>query len=98
MNTPIKETSGLAISSLVFGIASWFVIPFIGSIVAVIAGHMARKNIRLNPETKQGDALAIAGLILGWLNILTMVIMLIFFGGIILSLLAGLGIAIGTQP
>jgi Domain of unknown function (DUF4190) len=97
MNTPIKQTSTMAITSLAFGIASWFVIPLLGSIIAVITGHMARKEIRLNPDTKQGDGLAIGGLVLGWLNILTMVVVIIFFGGLILSILAALGIVIGTQ-
>jgi hypothetical protein len=86
MNTSNKETSALAITSLVSGIASWIIIPVIGSIIAVITGHMARREIRLNPETKQGDGLAIGGLILGWLNILTWLVVMLFFGGLILAM------------
>jgi Domain of unknown function (DUF4190) len=86
-----KEVSALAITSLIFGIASWIVIPILGSIVAIITGHMARGDIRRNPDTKQGDGLAIGGLILGWLNVLIGVIVVLFFGGVIL---AALGIAL----
>jgi hypothetical protein len=86
MNTSNKENSALAITSLVSGIASWIIIPVIGSIIAVITGHMARREIRLNPETKQGDGLAIGGLILGWLNILTWLAVMLFFGGLILAM------------
>jgi hypothetical protein len=86
-----KEVSALAITSLVFGIASWIFIPILGSIVAIITGHMARGDIRRNPDTKQGDGLAIGGLILGWLNVLIGVIIVLFFSGVIL---AALGIAI----
>jgi hypothetical protein len=88
-----KEVSALAITSLVFGIASWIFIPILGSIVAVITGHMARGEIRRNPDTKQGDGLAIGGLILGWLNVLIGVIVVLFFGGVIL---AALGIAMSA--
>ena len=93
MNTTTKETSVLAITSLVCGILGWTLLPWLGSIVAVITGHMARKEIRLNPAAKEGDGLALAGLILGWsmiiLSIVTLIIILLFFGG----LLAVLGVA-----
>jgi len=93
MNTTAKETSVLAITSLVCGILGWTLLPWLGSIVAIITGHMARKEIRANPDTKEGDGLALAGLIMGWammiVSILTVIVILLFFGGI----LAALGIA-----
>jgi len=93
MNTPLKETSPLAIVSLVSGILGWTLLPWLGSIVAIITGHMARSEIRANPATKDGDGLALAGLIMGWamvvLSILTILVIMLFFGG----LLAFLGIA-----
>ena len=93
MNTPLKETSPLAIASLVSGILGWTLLPWLGSIVAIITGHMARSEIRANPTTKDGDGLALAGLIMGWamiaLSILTILVIMLFFGG----LLAFLGIA-----
>ena len=93
MNTPVKETSPLAIVSLVSGILGWTLLPWLGSIVAIITGHMARSEIRANPATKEGDGLALAGLIMGWamiaLSILTILVIMLFFGG----LLAFLGVA-----
>lgn len=93
MNTPLKETSPLAIASLISGILGWTLLPWLGSIVAIITGHMARSEIRANPATKDGDGLALAGLIMGWamiaLSILTILVIMLFFGG----LLAFLGIA-----
>jgi len=86
MNSPAKETSVMAIVSLVSGILGWTIAPFLGSIIAVITGHMARSDIRKNPTTKEGDGLALAGLILGWVNILTWVIGIIFFGGMLLAM------------
>lgn len=61
------QTNGMAIASLIFGIASWFVFPFIAAILAIIFGHVARGQIRRQGE--QGGAMAIIGLILGYLNL-----------------------------
>ncbi len=87
MNTTAKETSVLAITSLVCGILGWTLLPWLGSVVAVITGHMARKEIRLNPATKEGDGLALAGLIMGWsmiiVSIVSVIIAILFFGGIL---------------
>ncbi|HEY6894015.1 MAG TPA: DUF4190 domain-containing protein [Rhodanobacteraceae bacterium] len=70
MNSIPVRTSGTAVASLVFGILSWCVLPFIGAILAVIFGHSARGEIRRAPPgTIEGDGLAIAGLILGWAHL-----------------------------
>src|SRR5215813_8123800 len=56
MNAIAPRTSGTAIASLVFGILSWCVLPFIGAILAVIFGHSAHNEIRRAPPgTIEGD-------------------------------------------
>ena len=89
MNANIKQTSSLAIVSLVSGILGWTLLPMLGSIVAIITGHMARSEIRRNPDTMEGDGLAIAGLIMGWaviglcvLFVILVIIAIVFFGGL----------------
>lgn len=81
-----KRTSALAIASLVTGILGWSFLPFVGSIVAVITGHMARAEIRRNPDSLDGDGLALVGLCLGWISILVSLIaiclVLLFLGGL----------------
>ncbi len=97
MNAPAKKTSTLAIVSLSTGIAGiilgWNFVPFLASIIAVITGHMARKEIRNSNGMIEGDGLALAGLITGWamiiLSILGLILIVLFFGGI----LAFLGMA-----
>lgn len=82
MNSMPPRTSGTAVGSLVFGILSWCVLPFIGAILAVILGHTARNEIRRAPPgTIEGDGFALAGLILGWahLAIFIAVILFVFF-------------------
>ena len=86
MNANIKQTSNLAIISLVSGILGWTLVPWLGSIVAIITGHMARAEIRRNPDTMEGDGMAVGGLVLGWLSIVLTVLVVIgiilFFGGL----------------
>ena len=83
---PTRQTSALAITSLVSGILGWTLLPFLGSIAAIITGHMARKEIRNAPERLEGDGLAIGGLLLGYLQlvltVLGVLLLFLFFGGI----------------
>lgn len=67
-----QSTNVLAVVSLISGIV-W--LCWIGSIAAVITGHVARKQIRRSGE--QGDGLAVAGLVLGYLGALTGVTMIV---------------------
>ncbi|HWR47349.1 MAG TPA: DUF4190 domain-containing protein [Pseudonocardiaceae bacterium] len=68
-----RPTNGFAIASLVLGII-W--IYWIGSILALIFGYIARKQIRERGEG--GGGLAIAGIVLGWVGIGVLALFLIF--------------------
>jgi apolipoprotein N-acyltransferase len=88
MNSPATApTSTAAIISLVAGILAWLALPPLGAIVAVVAGHMARTEIRQSAGTLQGDGLAVAGLVLGYLQfVLGLLAIMVFaavFGGIL---------------
>lgn len=63
------QTSTFAIASLVTSLVSWFIIPFIGGIVAVVLGHIARNEIRKSNGTISGGGMALAGLIIGYIQI-----------------------------
>jgi hypothetical protein len=63
---PAQPTSGLAIGSMVCGIAEIFTLGF-AAIPAIILGHIARAQIKRTGE--RGDGMAIAGLVLGYLSI-----------------------------
>jgi quinol-cytochrome oxidoreductase complex cytochrome b subunit len=87
-------TSTTAIVSLIGGILAWTVLPLIGMVVALIAGHMARNEIRRAGGQLGGDGLAIAGLILGYAQLVITVIgccAIIAIGGLTL-----LGASAGT--
>lgn len=96
MSIPVKTTSTFAIISLVAGILGWTLLPLLGSVGAIITGHMARGEIRKSAGAIDGDGFAIAGLVLGWgsviVAILSVLLVVVFFGGIA-ALLAWLGLS-----
>jgi Domain of unknown function (DUF4190) len=65
---PYKSgTNGIAIASLVSSLVGLFFLPFVGTVVGVVLGHVARRRIANEPQ--DGDGFAIAGLIIGYLGI-----------------------------
>jgi hypothetical protein len=45
-----QRTSGKAVAALVLGIAGWLVAPFILSVLGIVFGTLARKEIAANPS------------------------------------------------
>ena len=89
-----SETHPLALLSLICGILAWVAFPILGSLVAIVCGHAALKQLRHPLNEQQGEVLAKAGLILGWLQIGLIVLATAFYVGLILlaGALSGLGI------
>lgn len=65
------RTNGFAVASLVCGIAAYvvFFASVILVILAVVFGHLARRQIRASGGVQRGNGLAMAGLILGYIGI-----------------------------
>jgi hypothetical protein len=79
MNAVYPRTSSLAIVSLIFGILAYLFLPFFGAVIAVVCGHSARSEIRRAPPgTVEGDGLAVAGLVLGWIQLAFTAIAIVF--------------------
>ena len=68
-------TNGLAIASMVAGL---FWMWWIGSVIAVIFGHVALKQIARDGQSGRG--MAIAGLVLGYIGLATLVVTLLAVG------------------
>jgi len=64
-----KKDSALSIVSLVSGLVGWTFIPVVGAIAAIITGHLAKKEIRDSGGALGGDGMALAGLILGYVQL-----------------------------
>ncbi|MFT5680188.1 MAG: hypothetical protein ACI8RZ_001094 [Myxococcota bacterium] len=89
-----KQNNSLAIISLILGLCGLFgLLPLIGSILAIILGHMARRQIAANPE-QDGDGLALTGLLSGYIGLVLactgFLVMMMFFGGSLVAMLAAI--------
>lgn len=70
-----QHTNGLAVASLVLGII-W--LYWLGSILALIFGYTARRQIDASGGWQTGRGLATAGIVLGWIGVATLVLMIVF--------------------
>ena len=70
---PPQRTNGMAVASMVLGIL-W--IYWIGSILALVFGYIARSQIRERGES--GSGMAVAGIVLGWVGVGILLILLLF--------------------
>lgn len=86
MDLSTRNTSTTAIVSFAFGLLAWLTLPVLGSIVAIVCGHMARGEIRRSQGSLDGDGFALAGLILGYLQLACSLLLFFFiiavFGGV----------------
>lgn len=63
------RTSTNAIISLIAGITGWSLLPMLGSIIAIIFGHIAKSEIKKSNGMVTGNGMATAGLILGYVSV-----------------------------
>jgi hypothetical protein len=74
-----QRTNGVAVAALVCGIGQ-LVAFWPATILAIVLGHKARRDIRRTGE--QGDGLALAGMALGYIGLgLSLLVVLILVGG-----------------
>jgi hypothetical protein len=76
---PARQVNALAIVSLVTGLL-WFV--WIGSVAAVVTGHMALYRISRSHGTEYGRTAALIGLMFGYFGLTTLLAVLLFTWGI----------------
>lgn len=76
-----QSTNGFAIASMVLGIV-W--IYWIGSILALVFGYIAKKQIQQSNEREGGGGMATAGIVLGWIGVgtLALLILIAFIGAV----------------
>jgi hypothetical protein len=64
----VPRTEPFAIASIVCAVANFFGIFLIGSILAIVFGKIAQKNLAQNPAL-EGAGLARMGIIIGWVGL-----------------------------
>jgi hypothetical protein len=79
------KTNGFAIASMVLGII-W--IYWIGSILALVFGYIAKGQIEQSGGAQTGMGMAVAGIVLGWIGvgILLLFVLLLAIGSTSLTL------------
>jgi len=68
------RTNGFAIASLVLGLV-W--LWFIGSILALIFGYKAKREIDASNGQQTGRGMAVAGIVLGWIGTVGTVLLIV---------------------
>jgi predicted RNA-binding Zn-ribbon protein involved in translation (DUF1610 family) len=71
-----STTSGMAIASLVMGLLWMY---WLGSILAICLGYAARREIRNNAGRIEGEGMATAGIVLGWIGIGMLALIIVVF-------------------
>ena len=71
-----RSTNGLAIAAMVLGIV-W--VYWVGSILALVFGYVAKGQIDQSGGRQGGKGMAIAGIVLGWVGIGTLVLCIVAF-------------------
>jgi hypothetical protein len=100
-NRTPAPTSSLALTSVIMGVVGWTLLPIVGAIIAVITGHMAKKEIRQSDGLLGGDGLAKAGLVLGYSNLgvgLCGCLLLVLFPPLLIGLAASAEQIFNTIP
>ena len=68
-----RETSGSAIGALVLGVCGITVVPLVCSVLALVFGYRARREIDRCNGTIGGRNYATAGIVLGWVGVAVVV-------------------------
>jgi hypothetical protein len=70
---PPPETNGMAVASMVLGIV-W--LYGLGSVLALVLGYQAKRQIGSSGE--RGEGMATAGIVLGWVGIVGAIFVIFF--------------------
>jgi len=84
---PPAENNSMAIGALVCGIAAWLVAPLVGAVVAIVLGHLSLRQLRQSDQA--GHGMAVAGLVLGYLNLAASLVFVCLFGSAALACIGG---------
>jgi len=74
MSQPPPLGNTFARVSLIVGLLDCVVLPVVGQWVAIITGHWARAPIRRRHAPMDTDAFALAGLTLGWIGLIVLMV------------------------
>lgn len=53
---PATPTNSMALTSMIAGIVDWTVAPLLGSLAAIITGHIAKRELKERMGRESGEA------------------------------------------
>jgi hypothetical protein len=62
-------TNGMAVAAMVLGILGVMMIPFLGAILALVFGYLAKGSIDRSEGREGGRGMAVAGIVLGYVGL-----------------------------
>lgn len=80
---PPRKQNGMALASLIVSIVSFVMCAGLPGIVGALLGHSAKKQIRQTGE--DGDGLATAGIIVGWIGFGIGMALILFYAVLIIG-------------
>jgi hypothetical protein len=96
-----KQNNSLAVVSFILGVLGLVgLLPLIGSLLAIVLGHLARRQVAADPD-QDGDGLALTGLIIGYIGLVLacsgLLVALVFSGGSLLTALIAIFVSTPTS-
>ena len=94
---PPRQASGdqpspLAWITLILGIGSWVMLPFLGAVAAVVCGFVERRKIAEGTSSPRGKTMVTVGMIAGGIQValamLALVALVLFFALMMIGVIA----------
>lgn len=85
----IPRTEGTAVAALVLAILSWFVLPIIGSIVALVLAASAERSIDARPAELAGRGLVTGARYVAWTHLVVAAMIIAFLAAFVIAVWIG---------
>ncbi len=77
---PPPRTNALAIIAIICSILGLMGVPIVGSVLGIVLGQIAKKDISNSQGTQTGDSIAKVAIVIGWVGVILVVgVMILFF-------------------
>lgn len=87
--SPAPSTEGKAVAALVCAILSWFVLPVVGAIVALVLARAAERAIDGRPAELTGQGLVSGARWVAWIHLVAVAMVVAFVSAFTIALAVG---------
>jgi hypothetical protein len=83
------RTDGSAVAALVVAILSWFLLPIVGSVVALVLARSAERSIEAAPLEVSGRGLVTAARWVAWTHLVVVAMVIAFIAAFVIAVWIG---------